>query len=257
VLEWEGGRLEVPIRGEAGAAGDTLRLLRGARLITDLESRMQTAPQAGLRVKREQDRLERHLEELSRHYGLASRAMALVAVVDRAGDRPGAPPETRVVPVGLPQDMVLDGIFDRASHERAAVAAPAAMVTRARFRLASMVDSATSLFTGPESRAQHVDHDVADPLMDLAALLEPDGGMPGQDETERILKTLLALLAFAAEGHSASSGPFRAHMRRMLEFTESRLPGPLAPGKAEAGRRIIEAIRSGRRPDPTEHLLLA
>lgn len=38
-------------------------------------------------------------------YGLASRVMALVAVVQREADKPGELPKTQVVPVGLPQDL--------------------------------------------------------------------------------------------------------------------------------------------------------
>jgi len=253
IVEWESGRIEVPIAA-AGCSGDTLRLLRGARLITDLESHIQVPPLGGAKARREMDRADHQLEELSRQYGLASRAMALVAVVERAGDRPGAPPETRVVPVGLPQDMAFEGVFPR----------PKLMAT-ARFGAARQILFGRSAPSGTARFSAAVDNLLDHlapcataagppeplyappeyPLVDLAALLEADGGMPGSDESERILKTLLALLAFAAEGHTFSSGPFRLHMKRMLEFVESQLPGALSGEQVSAARRVVEEVRAG------------
>ena len=239
----------------AGRSGDTLRLLRGARLITDLESHILTPPLGGARARREMDRTERRLEELSRQYGLASRAMALVAVVERAGDRPGAPPETRVVPVGLPQDMAIEGVFPRPKLMATARFGAARQILfgrsaprgTARFSAAvqDLLDQLAPCETATEPPAPPYAprHDT---LVDLAALLEADGGMPGSDESERILKTLLALLALAAEGHSPSSGPFRLHVKRMMEFVESRLPGALSGEQASAARRVVEAARAGR-----------
>lgn len=46
------------------------------------------------------------LRVLSETYGLASREMALVAVVKRARDSAGELPETRVVPVGMPRGRI-------------------------------------------------------------------------------------------------------------------------------------------------------
>ena len=120
-LAWEtGGRpasMEVPVAVTDGAVGDTLKLLRGARLITDAESRPAAESGSGIE-RRAQRRYMQHLEQLSRTYGLASRAMSLVAVVERPADRPGLPPETRVIPVGLPQDMEFSGVFGQPAAAR-------------------------------------------------------------------------------------------------------------------------------------------
>ena len=56
------------------------------------------------------------LRSLSETYGLASREMSLVAVVKRAGDVAGHLPDTRVVPVGMPQGMKFGAIFAGASR---------------------------------------------------------------------------------------------------------------------------------------------
>lgn len=102
-------QLELPLPLQPGGDAETARLLRGARLITDAESRMTAAP--GDESASEQQ----VLEALSRTYSLASRAMSLVAVVKRAGDQPGASPQTHVVPVGMPDDTAFDGYFGRSA----------------------------------------------------------------------------------------------------------------------------------------------
>jgi len=88
--------LDVGIKG--GGSGDVLRLLQGTRLITEMETQLEpTAPRAAGR--RQASRIQRALEKLSFEYGLASRRVALVAVVEREADRPGEVPKTTVVRV--------------------------------------------------------------------------------------------------------------------------------------------------------------
>ena len=110
-LSWDGGRLSLPIPQGDSETGQTVRLLQGSRLITDFESRYPSAEALAPLEKRKQSRIAARLAELSRTYGLASREMSLVAVVKRAGDRPGELPETRVVPVGLAQDVAYNAYF--------------------------------------------------------------------------------------------------------------------------------------------------
>ena len=92
-------------------------------------------------------------------------------------------------------------------------------------------------------RASHM---RADPLVDLAARLEPDGGMPGDTPDFRLLATVLALLAFGAAGHWASSGPFRVHLRRMLDFVD-RFPVADLPNEQRTGlEKGLDAVRHER-----------
>jgi hypothetical protein len=57
-------------------------------------------------------------------------------------------------------------------------------------------------------------------LVELAARIEPDGGMPGKTEEERVLASILAVLQFLAWGHSLRSGAFRKHVERLVKFLE-------------------------------------
>ena len=302
VMGWAsgGGRrsavlpLAIPRRGgvrrEAGAGaldsgeGETVRLLRGARLITDFESRM-AADGAGVGKRREEDRITRRLIALSEEYGLASRPMALVAVVERAGDRPGDLPVTRVVPVGLAQDVLMGAYFGRDSVMCAksmpdpnnllfclrevspadvkSLPSEGRAVYRKGFSLRRLMPGKVRM--EQEAMKPVKIHDAVSvvddsqaALMILASSLEPDGGMPGKSEEERLEATILALIQFLAAGHSVSGGAFRAHVKRLVEFLEAWLkrsgerPGKSAGELEEAKlrvdvvKKIVERGRSGR-----------
>jgi hypothetical protein len=92
-----------------------------------------------------------------------------------------------------------------------------------------------------------------DALLELAAKLEPDGGMPGRDEEERVQATILALLAFLAEGHTERSGIFRSHVRRLVAFLEGAVHVHPMVGRvvvlARQGRSL-EGDWSARQPGP-------
>jgi Ca-activated chloride channel family protein len=285
--------LAIPGRGgerrEAGAGalgsgeGETVRLLRGARLITDFESRM-AAEGAGAGKRREEDRITRRLIALSEEYGLASRPMALVAVVERAGDRPGDLPVTRVVPVGMAQDVLWGGYFGRTSlrcgkslpdsdnllfclqdaspADVKALPSEGRAVYRKGFSLRHLMPGKVRMEQGPVRPVEYESVSVADDsqaaLVVLASSLEPDGGISGKTEEERVLATILALLHFLAGGHSVSGGAFRAHVRRLVEFLEAWLKRPAGPSgksakeleeanlRVDVVKKIVEQGRSGR-----------
>jgi len=76
-------------------------------------------------------------------------------------------------------------------------------------------------------------------LMDLAAQLEPDGGMPGKSASARAGRTVVALLAFLAEGHTSTSGAFRSHVARLVRWLKS------VTGVSNREREVIDlAIRA-------------
>jgi len=131
-IAWDGGgSLSLPVAFAGSEVGDAVWLLQGARLITDWESRYpsieaySSVEALAPMEKRQQSRVAARLRELSLRYGLASREMSLVAVVTRAGDRPGQLPETRVVPVGMPQDTHFAAYFHAPVGMAAACAPPA------------------------------------------------------------------------------------------------------------------------------------
>jgi hypothetical protein len=195
------------------------------------------------------------LIELSREYGLASREMSLVAVVKRGADRPGEIPETRVVPVGMPQDVKISAYFFASQRMRRGaqpmLAASAPMMLQSRLMPAqAMIDHAVM------AEAEAGDDSNDDSLLELAAMLEPDGGMPGDSEEIRKARTLALLCAFAAEGHTLTSGAFRAHVQRIAAFLKScalnegeqREMARARRGMVRAGDWLGLARGSGYRP---------
>jgi len=220
VLTWNHAREtrshRILIDAKADGLGETLRQLQGARLITRAQSAWET-PDGTWREA---------LEHVSREYELSSRVMTLVAVAARAGDAAGEMPETRVVPVGMPEgvqfesyfapsplllcspDYREDVLFQRVDSWFFAVCAEPAPVSAPRggFVRKSKRDS------GGDAQA-HMDDMVA-----LAGLLEPDGGMPGDSPAARVAASLALLMALLQEGNTEQCGPFAAHVRRLLDF---------------------------------------
>jgi len=257
-LTWDGGRTSLTLPAGDREMGETVRLLRGSRLITDWESRYPASDALAPIEKRKQHRVAAQLVEWSTTYGLASREMALVAVVKRAGDRPGELPETQVVPVGMPQDTAFDAYFGRPSaltpdHPPALMSRRQAPFTPTLSASAPSTGEFTRMFTRPAKLAVQrpigppsppsQSHSAADELLDLAAQMEPDGGMPGKSVSERVSKTVAALHAFVKEGHTMTSGPFRSHVKRLVEYLES-VRG-LSPKLQGAVKIAIETARTG------------
>jgi Ca-activated chloride channel family protein len=238
---WAGGSLRIDIPPGDAETAETVRLLRGARLITDWEARCPAVEASAPLEKRRESRVAARLTELSETYGLASREMALVAVVHRKGDRPGDLPETRVVPVGLAQDVSADAYFPQPMRAAILAAAP-----RARHAL-GLSASRLMEFTGLQmAQAGSMKPAESDPLVELAAMLEPDGGMPGSSDSERTVRSIAALLAFLHAGHTATSGAFRLHVARLVAFLRALHP------TSDKERLVIEkalaAAAAGRGP---------
>ena len=232
-LTWDGGQMSLPIPTGDGQTGQTVRLLQGSRLITDWECRYPAEQALAPLEKRKQSRVAERLSALSRTYGLASREMSLVAVVKRQSDRPGEIPETRIVPVGMPQDVKFEAYFPPAPPQdfAVAVAAPLGCVIEAAqvgytpkpeirrsFGLAALRGMFQKSHTPDlDSKIESTD----DLLVHLASQLEPDGGMPGQSAPERAARSIAALLAFVASGHTLTSGAFRSHVARLVQYLKS------------------------------------
>jgi Ca-activated chloride channel family protein len=109
-IELHSDGLDKPVFVEVAAIKSvpdgTLALLQASRRVQDVETVLDfTDDKAKTKV------LEQELTHLSKTYRLASRVMSLVAVVKREGDVAGEM-DQKVVPVGLPQDMMAEGIFN-------------------------------------------------------------------------------------------------------------------------------------------------
>ena len=249
-LEWDGGSLVVDIEPGNDASAGTLRLMQGARLIADWESRYPAVDALAPLEKRQQNRVAMQLRQLSEEYGLASREMSLVAVVTRAGDRAGELPVTRVVPVGLPRGVQMGAYFDAlASFGHASSVLASAGQRRSSLFFLEVSPSppgASIRFAGLKSVQRQLKGkaSAADRLVELATRLEPDGGMPGKNAAERYGYSAVALLAFVSHGHSGKSGAFRLHVRRLVEFLGDAKG--LSKTQEQLIRAVLEAAKQGK-----------
>ncbi len=261
-VSWDGGGSLVLPMESATETGDAVWLLQGARLITDWESRYPAAEALAPLEKRQQSRIATRLRELSQTYGLASREMSLVAVVKREGDRAGQLPDTRIVPVGMPQDTRFEAYFHApvtmaaptgAPMARFAMMSPGMMPPTPPAQPASVAGGGLSgLFrkvrmtsaTRPMAPLPPASSD--DSLLELASDMDSDGGMPGSNLEARALASTFALLAFVANGHSSTEGAFRSHVARLLHFLEQLIA--LDPEKRKIVERALMAARQGQAP---------
>jgi len=251
-IKWQSAepnnQLELPIQLVCDTTANSLRLLQGARIISDFESRCLPVNGRGAAARREAIRADGQLERLSIEYGLASSAMSLVAVVKRAGDVAGELPKTRIVPVGIPIEEEL-------------FAGSSLLAMPCLGRVSGASKELRSLGSAPDSLSQWLDLDVTessprfstnsfdtfeDILITLAGLLEPDGGMSGNNEEMRIANSLIALLSFVAQGSTREAGPFRVHVGRLLQYLNPDRIKRLASSQADLVSRTLEHIILGR-----------
>jgi hypothetical protein len=77
-------------------------------------------------------------------------------------------------------------------------------------------------------------------------LMEPDGGMPGNDEEARIAISLLALLVFTADGDTGIDTLFRVHVERLMEFLNNADVGALTATKRRLLESTLSHLKKGR-----------
>jgi Ca-activated chloride channel family protein len=93
-----------------------------------------------------------------------------------------------------------------------------------------------------------------DILLDLAARMDSDGGMPGTNHESRAVATVIALLAFLSQGHTSMGGAFRSHVARLVSFLTT-LTG-LSRHQQTVVAAVIELARKGTAP-PGDWITLA
>lgn len=260
----DGQELVLPIELGANPDASTVCLLQGARMITDVETRLpgelREARQSGL-IEREQRRVGQKLERLSQEYGLTSRAMALVAVVERPGDDATQLPRTQVVPVGMPEDTAFGSYFvQRAAAKMRgedmlrsyAVKRCTDVSSHIQMSRETLSETLDELCHRTESLAEMSCPAPPDPrrtpediLVTSAGRLLPDGGMPGADTEGRVLNSVCLLVAFAALGHSRHSGPFRLHVDKLLAFIRQELPQLKLDERRERVAKIVDRVERG------------
>lgn len=278
-------QLSVPLVLEPNQDAEILRCLQGARLITDFESKLQGEPSLARIPARENRRILTKLEELGRRYGLANRAMALVAVVERPGDNPDLLPKTRVVPVGMPEDTAFEAYFARRgrvspdsglTHLSVNASSGAGRRYRSSRGGPDLAGFLSGTVLGATRRGlsevcasgHHPEPHLAEELSDRtlpasadpdsflvgsAALLEPDGGVGGADEAERLLRSTALLLCFLSRGNTFHSGSFRLHVQRLVGFLEAQLAQLSELRSRPFVERLIARARADQ-PLPVEPL---
>jgi Ca-activated chloride channel family protein len=222
-LTWQHGgatrHAELPVHFDPQTDADTLHLLCGARLIADLEARVADGETS--ESSRRTTRRRQRLLEMSLAYGLASQAASLVAVISRAGDRPGLP-TTTVVPLGLPEGM---------TNVSAACAAGPPIVMQALSRCHSAPPTRSDSRSVMGFMVQDSDQFIPSPkipsddnealLIELAGHLLADGGYPGDTLEARAQSSLVLLLAIVELGQTDSLGGLRFHRDRLTHYLTS------------------------------------
>lgn len=261
-LAWEAGSLDIPVKVTADmeaandipkpesaftSLGETLRLVQGARLVTEAE-----LPDKEASTRREAARHAKHRtarwERLAEEYGLANPGMSLVAVVERRGDQPGDVPVTRVVPVGMPQDTEFGAYFGGVS--RRPLPGPGMPIMRC-MSVPPVIREEIHACPAP-SWNHMVEEEISDPVLDrlfeATAALEADGGLPGANLEERIVRTLAALIALLDYEGKPGGGYFVSHIRRMTDFLRTQGNDSVVPEHAALLQRALSAVDKNRVP---------
>jgi len=238
--------LSVPLRVAKDGLGEVLGLLQDARMITDLEMQMEPGEVWGA-GKRRESRVRRALEKLSLECGLTCPLTALVAVVEREGDMPGDVPKTVVVPVGMPQDVMFRSYFDGSSVPFVlAHALPQPVDYESGLRCLRRFDHALLRPRTTRERHPQPERDsVKNLLLELAGMLEPNGGLPGDTEEDRVIATVTLLLLFNAEGHTTQRGAFAPHVRRLVAYLEAADLSAFTEKQCNAIAGVLEAVMQG------------
>lgn len=117
--------------------------------------------------------------------------------------------------------------------------------TQARHRLFASLGSLSRRRTSAEDTAAPGES-IEEVQIKLAAMLEPDGGMPGRTIEARIANSLAVLFLFLQQGSTRESGPFRLHIDRLLRFLGAERLRALGPGNAGIATRALQEALSAR-----------
>lgn len=251
VLSWKGGSLRLPLGRDSakGNLAETLRLLRGAKLIADLESQLDGPPGTAA-TKRESKRMEKQLLALSSEYGLATRLNSLVAIVKRTGDRPGNMPETRVVPIGMPLGTDFDAYAGQGPRFASACQSVRPASQRRGASGCALNESSSCFLEEPfEATKLFSSSDKDEVATKIAGMLKADGGMPGPTDEIRLSNSLGALACLVACGNTSSTGPFRAHVKRLIEYLEKADWCHVPKMYIDDARTLLESLQAGRPPN--------
>jgi len=193
-------------------------------------------------------------------------------VVKRAGDVKDQIPATRVVPVGMPQDMQFAALFGGRRSGAVMMAMSSAMAPPPppiglKSKIVGDMDALASgtprrpsrmhkmqAFVGgfleaiaPKATGEPGDAlETVDVLVSLGAMLEPDGGMPGKNPEVRVANSLAALLFFHEQHNTDTSGSFRIHVTKLLRFLSPERAEQLNEKRQATALRVLELVKAGQ-----------
>jgi hypothetical protein len=265
-ISWENAgaknEMNLPVAIDSNDTAETLRLIHGARLITTMELEYVHPMECrNNNEKRQQMRIANELETLSKEYGLASKAMSLVAIVKRSYDETGGVPVTKVIPVGMPDSTGYDSYFNRkldsdlldvpcfsrSTRNTLVMSVDKGMhkvnPRRILFNNFFCMQSDDIDFEDIDIKGKGNEHAIDDILIDLASQIESDGGMPGKTQKKRAANTLIAVMLFAAGQNTMNSGIFSIHVGRLLAYLESFNDCSLTSEELKIIKSIVEAFR--------------
>ena len=237
--------------------GNTLRLIRGSRLITDIENMDSDSSNQRSIGRRQNRRVNEKLKSLSAEYDLASREMSLVSVIEREGDQAGKLPKTTVIPVGMPQDVEFESYFSNSS-----MAHGISNLSMCCYRVCEKVESfecysempikskisnkiSSDSLVEKKSASTSKENTRSDLMVNLAAMIEPDGGMPGDSNEDRILSSIVILLFFVKEGSAQDTGPFQSHAKKLMDFLRKSI-GQLSADYQAYIYHLLDNLESDR-----------
>lgn len=226
---------ELPLNFDIKSKASFVKLLKGARIIDDIESNITSFEEGNLESKK----LLKQLKLVSTEYGLASRAMGLVAVIKRTGDKNNDMPVTKVVPVGMPENVEWGAYFQDTMIPTRVMLKPAvlqniAMIPRVGMKIMSDKKLKELSFVKKYSEIHEEDE-----IFELAAKIEIDGGMPGKDEESRIQSSIIVLLKFIEQGSDINKGPLSLHIRKLVSFLSQ------FADKNELIKQILDSVKRG------------
>ena len=82
-------------------------------------------------------------------------------------------------------------------------------------------------------------------LITIASSLESDGGMPGANEEERIVNSMVAVCLLVGDGDILKYRPFRAHVKRLLDFLKTQILSLNDSEKRKSAESLLAILTSG------------
>ena len=241
--------LNIPLSKNEKLSYDTLKLIQGARIITDIDSQIYMSNR---KDKLSNKRLERKLFETSLKYSLSSRAASLVAVVKRKDDISGMTPRTVIVPVGIPEDVDFSSYMRTSSLN---IMSPVNVMDKRSYPITEGTGAISgspnvSVMGGDAPSLKHIDlEDESDILFELAAKMQPDGGMTGDNHEERIIHSLLMILELNQQPDEVVKA-FNIHIDRLMNYIEKQKTH-LKTNKLDKISSILDLVRQGKPPKGT------